>query len=639
MDTRTNAEWIAAFAAYLQRRFPDRATTKHYVSDMHLFLCQQAKPLPTITRADIDAFVDAERARGMAPATVKRRAAALKSFFDFLAEELLQPSRPNPVQMRRHAGRQPRLLPRDLTDTELASFLAAVDDPRDRAMVYLMLYAGLRVGEVAALHAADLSLPDDPHAPIRLRVLGKGRKERITYLCPAGYQPLADYLQTQPATTRLAPLFRTRLGSAVTVAAIQQRVQQYAQRCGVPVTCHRLRHTYARWLAEGEMPVLALSRLLGHASIQTTQRYIDAADPQLRRSYEAAMERQSLTASTPASTPELVLVPSDSAAATVTRAAPAPIELATWLVEAPAAVRESCLAWLQHQWPLWKPSQRRAHAHKRLRALRAFWQWQLARRPFSSWADLTSADIAAFMDAELARGLRAKSIKTTLDRVYEVLRYLADQGDLPSVPERPALRLPEPLPRHLAAQEVLALEAELARLEASATPTTWLTLALYYLLCHAGLRVSEALDLQVQDLDLGARRVRVRDGKGRRDRVVYLSGKAAAVLEAYLQTVAHASADLVLSWQGRPLAYAEAWARMRDLGKAAGVGGVSPHRLRHTYATQLLNNGMTIDGLRRLMGHDNLNTTLIYARLADSTLEQSYQAAMERVTQNSVNFV
>ena len=153
------------------------------------------------------------------------------------------------------------------------------------------------------------------------------------------------------------------------------------------------------------------------------------------------------------------------------------------------------------------------------------------------------------------------------------------------------------------------------------------------------MRVSEALDLQVQDLDLGARRVRVRDGKGRRDRVVYLSRKAAAVLEAYLQTVAHASADLVLSWQGRPLPYAEAWARMRDLGKAAGVGGVSPHRLRHTYATQLLNNGMTIDGLRRLMGHDNLNTTLIYARLADSTLEQSYQAAIERVTQNSVNFV
>jgi hypothetical protein len=63
-------------------------------------------------------------------------------------------------------------------------------------------------------------------------------------------------------------------------------------------------------------------------------------------------------------------------------------------------------------------------------------------------------------------------------------------------------------------------------------------------------------------------------------------------------------------------------------GAAAGVAGVSPHRLRHTYATQLLNNGMTIDALRRLMGHENLNITLIYARLADTTLEQQYRMGL-----------
>ena len=60
-----------------------------------------------------------------------------------------------------------------------------------------------------------------------------------------------------------------------------------------------------------------------------------------------------------------------------------------------------------------------------------------------------------------------------------------------------------------------------------------------------------------------------------------------------------------------------------------GIQNLSPHRLRHTYATVLLNNGMGIEGLRRLMGHENLNTTLIYARLADATLERQYRAAME----------
>jgi integrase/recombinase XerD len=599
---------------------------------MHLFIRHQPKPLPTITRADIDAFVDAERARGCAPATVKRRAATLKTFFAFLAEELAEPHRPNPVQMRRHAGRQPRLLPRDLTDTEVTTFLMAVDDLRDRAMVCLMLYAGLRVGEVATLHPADLTLPDDPQIPIRLRVLGKGRKERVVYLTHHGFQPLADYLQADPPATPQSPLFRSRRGGAVSVAGIEERVTHYAQHCGVDVTCHRLRHTYGRWMAEGEMPLLALSRLLGHSSIQTTQRYIDGADPQVRRSYEAAMTQQSLAMPAPATIAELQPTLARSTPATVIRPHPSPITTTTWWPDAPAWLRQGCLDWLAHQWPIWKPSQQRRHAWSRLRELRRFWQWQLAHRVVSGWQDLTRADIAAFMDAERTRGVQPKTIKTTVDRVYTLLRYLVERGSLGALPERPAMTLPDPLPQHLAPQEVVAIETHLEPARDSASAR--LDQALYYLLSHAGLRISEALDLQVQDVDLGARRVRIRDGKGRRDRVVYLSTTAAAVVHAYLTTVPHAAGDLVLSWQGRPLHYAEAWARVRAIGQAAGVALVSPQRLRHTYATQLLNHGMSLEGLRCLMGHENLNTTLIYARLADSTLERQYQAAMERVTEH-----
>lgn len=194
METRTNAYWITAFAAYLTRRFPDRATTKHYVSDLQIFVRAQPKPLVSVTRADIDAFVDAERARGCAPATVKRRAASLTTFFAFLADELGEPQRPNPVCMRRHAGRQPQFLPRDLSDQEVAAFLAVLATLRDQAMVCLMLYAGLRVGEIASLRSIDLTLADDPRELIRLRVLGKGRKERLVYLTPTHAQPLQAFL-------------------------------------------------------------------------------------------------------------------------------------------------------------------------------------------------------------------------------------------------------------------------------------------------------------------------------------------------------------------------------------------------------------------------------------------------------------
>ena len=633
--TYSSSEWIERFEAELKRRFHDRSTAKHYVSDLRLFVAFHPGPLESVSGSDIAQFVDEERRQGKSESTVKRRVSALKTFYDFLGEALEDPKRANPVSLRRHAGRQPTLLPRDLNDDEVERLLASVGLDRDRAMVNLMLFGGLRVGEVASLKRGDIDVPLDGVSPIRLRVLGKGRKERVAYLTREAYAPLSRYLQEQgwagPSPEGGEPVFRTRLGGGFSVVGIQDRVAHYATTSGVEVTCHRLRHTYGRWMAEREMPVLTLSRLLGHVSIATTQRYIDGANPEVRRGYEAAMAKRG------AASDESV-VPSQSAAelrpdavVSVVRQQAPVIDGSNWLPQGPEWLRVGVQAWLHHQWGTWKVSQRCHHAGVRLRQLRQFWEWQLAHRDLQGWEDLGTADIAAYTDAELQRGLQAKTVKTALDRAYEVLRYLQGEGRLTKVPDRPKLRLPNPLPRHLGPREVLGLEAEIARRE-SATPVSdsdRLDLALYYLLGHAGLRISEVLDLKVEDLDLLGRRIRVREGKGRRDRVVYLTAKATAELGEYLQTVPHAPGDLVISYQGKALDYDAAWQRVSCLGQTAGVKGLCPHRLRHTYATHLLNNGLSIEALRRLMGHENLNTTLIYARLADTTLERQYRAAME----------
>jgi site-specific recombinase XerD len=636
MDTRSNEQWLLAFAAHLARRFPGRSTAKHYLSDLQLFVHLHPQPLAEVGRSQIDAFVQQQYERGLSPASVKRRVAALKSFFDFMADELDQPERPNPVSMRRHVGRLPRLLPRDLSDAEVNSFLAVVDNLRDRAIFLLMLYAGLRVGEVVSLQLRDVTIPSDAQAALQLRVLGKGRKERLVYLAREQAAALLEYLQTAPPASPASPLFRTRFEAGFSVAGIQERVSHYAAKCGLELSAHRLRHTYARWLAEGHMPLLQLSRLLGHASPQTTQRYIDGADPELRHSYQAAISRLQAPASAePVKLPELA--PAKSEPASVVRALPSEFDTSYWMPEAPAWLREPCLSWVATQWPRWKGSQRQHHAGARLRQLRLLWRWRLQHGPISSWDELSSADIAAYIDAELGRGIAAKSVKGTLDCLYQVLRWLQEQGQLERLPARPELKLPASLPRHLQPGEVLALEAVLQQQAVSGVAGAALNQALYYLLSHGGLRVSEALDLQVGDLDLPAGRVRVREGKGRRDRVVYLSSKGVAVLAEYLRSVPHAPGDLVLSRAGKPLRYEEAWRRIKELGEAAGVAQVSPHRLRHTYATVLLNNGVSIEGLRRLMGHENISTTLIYAHLADTMLEQQYNAAMARVTHSSAN--
>ena len=102
----SSAEWIERFEAELQRRFHDRSTAKHYVSDLRLFVAFHPGSVQSVTGSDISRFVDEQRRLGRSEATVKRRVSALKTFFEFLAEEIGDTKRGNPVSVRRHAGRQ-----------------------------------------------------------------------------------------------------------------------------------------------------------------------------------------------------------------------------------------------------------------------------------------------------------------------------------------------------------------------------------------------------------------------------------------------------------------------------------------------------------------------------------------------------
>ena len=119
--TLSNEQWLDNFHRYLLRRFSERSTPEHYLSDLNIF-CRSCshKPLALVDKNDIDSFIDDQLIRGYAPSTRKRRAASLKTFFDFLLEELQLPLMQNPVSMRRHAGKQPKLLPRDLKDAQVA---------------------------------------------------------------------------------------------------------------------------------------------------------------------------------------------------------------------------------------------------------------------------------------------------------------------------------------------------------------------------------------------------------------------------------------------------------------------------------------------------------------------------------------
>ncbi|MCP4487530.1 MAG: site-specific integrase, partial [Gammaproteobacteria bacterium] len=143
---------IASFKTYLQRRYPESSTAKHYISDLNIFNQFVGQKLPReINVKTIDAFVQAQQVEKMKPSTVNRRLSAISTFFEFLIAETEDDTWRNPVRWKRHSVRPGHHLPRDVSDDTAEALLRAVSTPRDRAIFTLMLKGGLRIGEVVGL--------------------------------------------------------------------------------------------------------------------------------------------------------------------------------------------------------------------------------------------------------------------------------------------------------------------------------------------------------------------------------------------------------------------------------------------------------------------------------------------------------
>jgi site-specific recombinase XerD len=632
-------EYLLKFDQYLQRRSPGCRTPKDYLSDVRQFLCVCTKAWREVTMQDIDDFVDQQRQRGLKPATIKRRVAALKTFFDFLAEETGEMSWPNPVRMKRHAGKQPKPLPRDLHDDQVERLWQEIRSPRDRTWFVLMLRAGLRAGEVVGLKLEDLLAPAQGEQPARLRVCGKGRKERVVLLNAEAFAILQEWLAVRPEAAHPYLFLNERDGGPLSVSGLEYCLKQFCQAAELSITPHQLRHTFARQATEAGMPLPSLSKLLGHAQISTTQIYTAGADPELCRAYQKAMtqlEQHSLSAE-PA--PSLSALPEPAAPAPLPGDPPTLPDWESWAPELPPDLRQDCLAFVQRHLPSARPRLRRQHALKLLGELRRFLEWQLAQRPIRQWSQLCLSDLQTYQTVRRAKGSAPMTINCTLARVLTLLQELADQG---AAVEASVFRLrplprPDSLPRHLSETEAARLEAAVGARLGQADRQTRLENACFFVLAHTGLRASELLDLRQQDVDLPGGRLWMRAGKGGRDRVVYLSETARLALQRYLVgSSLPPTAPVFTHPDGRSLGYGWLYQHLLQLGQAAEVVQVTPHRLRHTLATRLLNVGMEITRIQKLLGHEHVDTTMIYARVHDATVEADYRQAMRIIDQQQM---
>jgi site-specific recombinase XerD len=640
-----NAKALQRFKAYLRRRYPGRRTPIDYVSDIRQFQRSCSKSWDTVTVEDIDQFVDQMHRRNLKPATVTRRVMALKVYFDFLANDTGDFNHANPVLLKRHAAKLGRHLPRDLSDADATRLWNVIESPRDRALVALMWHAGLRVSEVVGLTLDDVipfaaAEAVTSRLPAYLRVLGKGQKERVVYLNQETFAVLNAWLTVRPPVTYRV-LFVNDRGNPLGPSGVQWLLNAYGEKLGLHLTPHRLRHTFARQLIEAQMPVESLASLMGHAQISTTQIYLAGADPATRQIYDQAMQR--LENAVP--NPPKESAPSPTTSPPMKTKSVRPVEPryptvpdgAAWATDLPEAIRQACLAHLQRLSPHWRVSYRAKHARWVLWEFEQFFRFALKRHPMTTVFELTLDDLRAYIDDLQKRAMKGGSVRARLHYPLSLLRTLADQGQ-PISPallrvERPPLT--DPLPRALSELDAQRLEAHACRGLDADTPEAAQNAACYFLLAHTGIRTCELLDLRQEDIDLEQRRLWIRHGKQERERVVYLTEKAAQAVRQYLERSPHSKQALLLvDDQGDPLSAIWLRTRIQQLGKTAGVPTVTPHRLRHTLATRLINQGVPITTIQKLLGHRFLSTTQRYARVYDATVERDYRMAMQRLEQN-----
>jgi integrase/recombinase XerD len=257
---------------------------------------------------------------------------------------------------------------------------------------------------------------------------------------------------------------------------------------------------------------------------------------------------------------------------------------------------------------------RRAYADD-LAAFSAF----LAKEGVDSCRRIERRHIAAFLHAQQARGLAVATLARRLVAIRVFLGWLHEEGLLERnvAATMRAPRLWRTLPGVLSPAQVERLigaaggDSPLARRDRA-------MLELFY---ACGLRVSELTGLQTGDVDLDAGFVRC-TGKGGRQRVIPLGSRAAEALRSYLAEARPlllrrpAERALFLSRRGGPLSRQTLWRLVTRQARAAGIGGrVTPHLLRHCFATHLLANGADLRAIQEMLGHANIATTQIYTHV------------------------
>ncbi|MGF1722948.1 tyrosine recombinase XerC [Vibrio kyushuensis] len=248
------------------------------------------------------------------------------------------------------------------------------------------------------------------------------------------------------------------------------------------------------------------------------------------------------------------------------------------------------------------------------------------------WQQVDAAWVRQLASKGMRDGMKASSIATRLSCLRSFFDFLILRGELNANPAKgvSAPRKQRPLPKNLDVDEV----GQLLEVESGDDPLSIRDRAMMEVMYGAGLRLAELVGINLKDVRASAGEIRV-IGKGDKERKVPFSGEAKEWVAKWLRVrsdMANSGEQaLFVSKQGVRISHRNVQKRMAEWGQKQGVAShISPHKLRHSFATHVLESSNNLRAVQELLGHENISTTQIYTHLDFQHLAQAYDEAHPR---------
>ena len=282
---------IKNFSNYIMAKNYSTNTYTSYISDLYYFYLYVKKDLTNVKDIDIRGYIEQLNKQNEKPTSIRRRISTLKSFYKYLYKNGYMDKKDYPLNKTVYPKVEKRL-PKFIYYNDLLEIIDEStrdkDGIRDRLIIEMLYATGTRVSELVNMKYSDIDFNNK-----RIRVCGKGNKERIVYFGDYAHDALKEYMASHKKNEQ-GYVFTNSNGGQLTDRGVRYIIDKIMNKLSVKVhvTPHVLRHTFATDMLNNGCDIKVVQELLGHASLQTTEVYTHVTNERLKEVYYSCFPRR-----------------------------------------------------------------------------------------------------------------------------------------------------------------------------------------------------------------------------------------------------------------------------------------------------------------------------------------------------------